>query len=170
MCPWTLLLRYLIISSTDQGLNNPSSQILDILCALERCSYVKSSLVHQIKSWTIQVVRSLIYYVLLNVVAMLSDHQFNRSIFEQSKRLDRWYTMCSWTLLLGYLIISATDQYLNKPRGQILDILCGRERCFYVKWSLVQQINIWTIEGVKYLIYYVLVNVVSMLSNHSFNR
>ncbi len=137
MCSWTSLLCYLIISAADQYLNNPSGQMVDIPCALERCFYVEWSLVQQINIWTIQGVRWLIYYVLLNVVSILSDHYCNRSIFEQSKLSDRWYTMCSWTSLLCYLIISAADQYLNNPSGQMVDILCALERCCCVIWSLV---------------------------------
>ncbi len=166
MCSWTLLLCYLIMIATDQCLNNSRRHIVDILCALERCCCVIWSWLQQINIWTMQVVRSLIYYVLLNVVPVLSEDDCNRSIFQQSEKSDRWYTMCSWTLLLCYLIISATDQYLNNPRSQIVDILCALERCCCVIWSLVHQINTWTIQGVGWLIYYVLLNVVAVLSDH----
>jgi hypothetical protein len=156
----------LIMIATDQYLNNSRRQIVDILCALERCCCVIWSRLQQINIWTIQVVRSLIYYGLLNVVPVLSDDDCNRSIFEQSKKSDRRYTICSWTLLLCYLIISATDQYLNNPSRQMVDTLCALERCCCVIWSLVHRINTWTMQGVGWLIYYVLLNVVAVLSDH----
>jgi hypothetical protein len=163
MCSRMLLLCYMMISATDQYLNNPSSQMVDIVCALILCFYVKWSIIQQINTWTIQVVRSLIYYVLLNVVAVSYDYLCKRSTFEQSKPSDRWSAMCSWTLLLCYLIISATEQYLKNPSGQIVDILCSLERCCCVIWSIMQQTNIWTIQAVRSLMYYVLWSFVCIL-------
>jgi flagellar biosynthesis protein FliP len=148
MCSRMLLLCYMMISATDQYLNNPSSQMVDIVCALILCFYVKWSIIQQINTWTIQVVRSLIYYVLLNVVAVSYDYLCNRSTFEQSKPSDRWSAMCFWTLLLCYLINNATDQYLNNPSSQIVDVLCALFLCLYFNWSVIQQINTWTVQAV----------------------
>jgi hypothetical protein len=141
MFSWTFLLFYLIMIVTDQYLNNPSTQSVDILCAFERCYYVKWWLVQQRNTWTIQHVRWLIYYVLLNSFAVFFDHDCSRSIFEQCKRSDRWYIMCSWRLLLCYLIISATDQYVNNPSSQIVDILCCVECCLDADF-----VGIWEVE------------------------